>query len=498
MILDKTLHVLEEQLSPAQRRRRTARAALQETSELAELLMRENDAPLKSTKAIECQDCWFPRNNDEFNWARGVHHAILLSQRDRLKSLMVIFPSKLNCLLLSEKTAEKREIRKKQKDKNFFLLRQADELTKSTPLPIHLAAAIGEPDIFEILLYLSTHSSLTLANSRGETVLHLAVKRGNLSIVLKAVNAFPIACSHLDDEGNLPIHVAVGEVSRRNGEIPLITSALLANYPRSMLIRDRSGFAPIHIAAMNGFEAGIRGLLAVNPGCVNDRTLVEGFLPIDLALRGHRQILETLHKIKGHGTSLNDTVVPPDSVEADTSLNILVGQSINILDNDPLLLSGSKLLDMKASYEESIEMLLMSVLYCRAVFCPREEGFEDDINSLFFLPLHAAFVARILPESWDHLKSMYGALHIHDVDRYGRTVLHALSDACLLEDSSYTEAQLVDMVRDVDKMDPNASMRLDGIGLLPLHGAILNGASANVVKAFIEIRPKALKSRFIG
>mmetsp|Transcript_3758 Transcript_3758/g.5112 ORF Transcript_3758/g.5112 Transcript_3758/m.5112 type:complete len:415 (-) Transcript_3758:181-1425(-) len=179
------------------------------------------------------------------------------------------------------------------------------------------------------------------------------------------------------------------------------------------------------------------------------------------------------------------------------------------------------LMKRKNDLEECIEMLLMSSLYHRAIFMPRDGTEEEEP----FVPLHAAILCgQLSSESWSHLLTLYGKRTTDIVvDHDGRGLLHACADAAAAavttESSSsnvepYSDEQLQDIIRDVHALSGGGGARNDNnnnnndnnnkahllrdrYGLNPLQLAVLNGASAKVLKAFVECGADALKAKWV-
>jgi Ankyrin repeat len=368
-------------------------------------------------------------------------------------------------------------------------------------------------EVFESI-FIAAPEVAGLGNAAGETPLHLAVKKGYLRIVRNLSSRAPHLCRYLDKVGNLPVHIAVGETSQRNKDAPLITSALLANYPRGLVIPNGQGYLPVHLASTHGFAAGLRGILAINSGAVFDRApqLNGQILPIEFALAGHRRIMDALGKLKSAArcdTSSAEgcaTLTPNTSVHGiisgtpyddDIQIDCFSDVSLSSPHTGVQSRDERELLDQKQGYEDCIEMLLISALYRRTVLCPRDEGHEDAASVPFFLPLHAAFAHRLELENWHHLLRMYKMLHSSDIDRDGRTLLHACADACDNEKCRYSDGELTKMIQQVHEMDSTCHTRPDFMGLLPIQLAVLNGASAEVIKTFAKCGPGSASTRFM-
>lgn len=347
---------------------------------------------------------------------------------------------------------------------------------------IIIAAVLGNTAALECLFSIDSEA-FVLANKDGETVLHLAVRYCHIEAVRSICERAPQCCRVLggkDEKRLLPLHYALGMASIQTHEsTPFITSTLLANYPRGIMIRNGNGYLPIHLAAQNGFMPGIRGLLAVDASGVFSRLATDDqdnddndALPVDLAIEGHRRIVERLA-----ASSLSTTTTTTNN-------------------NKTWLLAD------KDRYEECIEVLLLSALARRAVFMPRDETHVDGSTAPFFVPLHAALCARLQPSSWEHLWKIYGGLHGCDADRDGRTLLHAVADACCHDDDDndqkiYPNAQLCDIIREVHHREPTAYARKDIYGLVPLQLAVLNGADATVVKAILECGQEMTRAKWV-
>jgi hypothetical protein len=287
---------------------------------------------------------------------------------------------------------------------------------------------------------------------------------------------------------------------------------LIANYPRGIFIRDGKGHFPIHLAAKHGFLPGVRALLAVDASSVTVRLKCDDddALPIDLALKGHREVMESITALKEDSLmtsrrSNEDPIVEataaatthPDTNDLTRRIRSL---ALGCDEEDETSGSGGVdekiLLDRKFVYEETIEVLLMSALYTRAVFMPREESHADNVQAPFFLPIHAGLCQRLKRENWDHLLQMYSALHVHQIDRDGRTVLHTLADASSPNfgngGSPYSNEELKRMVTEIHALDQTAHSRPDSYGLIPLQLAVLNGVPAPIMKAFVDCGGKEM------
>ena len=168
-----------------------------------------------------------------------------------------------------------------------------------TPLCLHLAARVGNTVAWQLL---SDHDKRFFDQgtiTKGHTPLHTAVLYGHADLVTAMCLANPLSCRVMDHAGNLPVHVsmaAAGGASSLSPATPWMISTLLANYPKAILISNKQGYLPIHLASSIALLGGIKIVVAVSAGVLEERsnTTPERSLPVDLALQGHQQVIHRL------------------------------------------------------------------------------------------------------------------------------------------------------------------------------------------------------------
>jgi hypothetical protein len=294
-------------LTPVERRRQNAREQLKETSELAAILCSDAAEPTCSTTD-----------------ATGISFPSSLNQVKSLKKLVQLIqalpdPKNNN----NDKTTGHHETRKKirellkrdpqtprywitlelilgKQDKDL-LLPAKTTIHPITPLCLHLAARVGNTLAWQLL---SDHDQQFFEQgtvTKGHTPLHTAVLYGQAELVTAMCSANPLSCRVMDQAGNLPVHLAMAGAGGAiaSPATPWIVSTLLANYPKAIMISNKEGYLPIHLAAMNALLGGIKIVLAVSALVIEERSKTpERLLPVDLALQGHQQVMNRLTKRK--------------------------------------------------------------------------------------------------------------------------------------------------------------------------------------------------------
>lgn len=147
---------------------------------------------------------------------------------------------------------------------------------------------------------------------------------------------------------------------------------MLQKFSQGIHITNDEGLLPIHLAAMSGFNSGIRTILSLDFKSIAKRESTELMLPLDFAIQSFQE---------------------EDSSNLDT-----------------------------------IELLLSSAVYGRVIPRPRKAG-----EKYPFLPLHGAAMLRPSNQSWRELLTIYNG-HIMDRDLKGRSVAHILCIPCESEE----------------------------------------------------------------
>lgn len=141
---------------------------------------------------------------------------------------------------------------------------------------LHLAAERGDELMVGLLLTqpLVWKSHLAMPCGQGRTAIHYAAWSGSRAVVESLLN-LGSDTSAVDEEGNLPIHIA-----SRMGFDPVVSLLLRDDEPR-MNARGCNGLTPIHYAAMNGHHAVV--LLLVERGADLAAKDDVGWMPLHYA-----------------------------------------------------------------------------------------------------------------------------------------------------------------------------------------------------------------------
>ena len=268
-----------------------------------------------------------------------------------------------------------------------------------------------------------------IRNALGYTPLHYAAELGHMATANTLINKAPQCAQIQCDNGCLPLHDSVSTGAELL-DTPQIMSTLLHAFQKAVFVTNDEGLLPLHLAAMSGFEAGLRTLLASEFSSIYSRDKLEGMLPLDLAVH---QLAELISEESS------------DSDQEDEDS----GSSDN--ERDP----------KKAKYISCIEMLLSSMLYKRLLSSPRIS--EDKP----FLPLHSVILARPHIETWTTLYNLYGDEHSLDIDPLGRNIAHSMCSRAI----EYIDVDL----NILESISDDLFTKSDFYGFLPIHLSLQNG-----------------------
>jgi len=188
---------------------------------------------------------------------------------------------------------------------------------------------------------------------------------------------------------------------------------------------------------MSGFSAGIRTIFAYGFSTIYARENTEEMLPLDFAVEGYRNAVKEANEARIMAESPNEE-----------------GSTVDV----------AALAEKEMEFRQCIDIFLMSALYDRPVFTPA----RSDQRGMTFLPIHGAAAARPCSASWKQIVSMYGRDYASDVDVRGRTALHVLVTSTPL---SHMDV-VVEMIDDINELDPTSATTFDDGGLIPLHAAL--------------------------
>jgi len=238
-------------------------------------------------------------------------------------------------------------------------------------------------------------------------------------------------CARIQCEsGFLPLHDCV-TTGAEQMDAPQIMTALLHAFTDAVFVTNDEGLLPVHLAALSGFEIGLRTLLASEFSTIYSRDKLEDMLPLDIAVQKLAEIMS------------EEPSDPDDDVVDDATADI---------ERNP----------KKAKYIACIEILLSSMLYDRLVLSPREFRNGDKP----FLPLHSAIGARPHLETWNTLFEVYGDEHIDDIDLLGRNVAHKICSRPI--ENIDTDLTIL------NNLDRYLFTQSDNYGFVPLHLALQN------------------------
>mmetsp|Transcript_25276 Transcript_25276/g.35650 ORF Transcript_25276/g.35650 Transcript_25276/m.35650 type:complete len:477 (-) Transcript_25276:247-1677(-) len=475
-------------MAPAQERRKRIQDDLREASEIASELVK-SDLKSVSSKRARAFGCSHPKTELERKAIAEIQSLIIQtgkrarpSNQRKLETALDEAPSITRLFLPDDK-------------KN----------NREGWLCIHLAASVGNQEAFESI-YDHDPECAEFSTEDGKTPAHLAVIGEHLGVARSIVARAAQSCRLQDTEGNLPLHLVLGHNWRKNKFAPLITSILLVGYPSGMSVRNPIGEYPIHLAAKEGFCPGIRGILSADIRNVYRRSKT-GYTAVDLAIDKHAELsrqLQSMHQVQGRSKKPNPRRKGSPSGMSEQGKHGKHTSSWHCESDSKNDATEMELIEQKSQYEECIEVLLMSALYCMPVFLPRDERHVDKADAPFFLPLHAGLFNRLKKESWEHLVDMFGKMHAFDIDQDGQTLLHAIADYRVNKDrlpevlECYNDEEIIDMIKCIHAINPKAHAQPDYFGRLPLHLSILSGASASVVRQLIQCGVKAIQMPWLG
>ena len=218
--------------------------------------------------------------------------------------------------------------------------------------------------------------------------------------------------------------------------------------PSAIRITNDEGLLPLHLAAMSGFSAGIRTIFAYGFRTIYARENTEEMLPLDFAIEGYNSAAE-----EANGTLQCDR--RPNEQGSD----------------------NRALTDKEKEFRHCIDIFLMSALYDRPVFT---HAARNEQRGMTFLPIHGAAASHPCSQSWKRILSMYGREYASDVDVRGRTALHVL----VTSTPWYLEV-VMEMIQNINDLEPTSTTTFDDSGLLPLHAALTNHAPYHVVEQLL-------------
>lgn len=323
------------------------------------------------------------------------------------------------------------------------LIRADDEMGN---IQLHYAVRNGNVKAIRRIVRADPVCAL-IRNIQGYCPLHFAVQSGNFAAVQQLCSMVPTSAEVQCEEGCLPLHEAVSSAAHLS-DAPQIAAALINAFPSAIKITNDEGLLPLHLAAMSGFSAGIRTIFAYGFSTIYARENTEEMLPLDFAIDGYKTSSE----------EANETV-----------------QDRRIMDpneqgNDAVLT------EKEMEFRQCIDTFLMSALYDRPVFTPA----RSDQRGMTFLPIHGAAASQPCSQSWKQIVSMYGKVYASDVDVRGRTALHVLVTSKL-----YRLEVVIEMIMDIDELDPTSATTFDDSGLIPLHASLIYLAPYHVVERLL-------------
>jgi hypothetical protein len=243
------------------------------------------------------------------------------------------------------------------------------------------------------------------------------------------------------------LHEAVS-ISAHHQDAPQITAVLLAAFPEAVYVTTDEGLLPIHLAAMSGFSAGLRTIMAHGFDTIYRKEMTEFMLPLDFAVDGFRS------EFGG-------------SDDSDNVLSVVQQQSIH---------EKTSSTNLKSNFTACIEILLMSSLHNAPILAPRDE---------IFLPLHGTVISQPLLRTWRTIFDTYGTDHQADIDANGQNPLH-----CFCSSRSFDDVLDTMLLKDVFIRWPSWFEQKDKNGFLPLHLALLDSrCSFYFIEAIFNCKP---------
>ncbi|TPP56788.1 Transient receptor potential cation channel subfamily A member 1 [Fasciola gigantica] len=182
--------------------------------------------------------------------------------------------------------------------------------------PLHIAVRTGSLKITNFLL--DCNCSVLSVNSSEHTPLHVATMYGRYGIVLRILSLFPHTATQVDEDGNLPVHLAAKHgfpqvlkkllehssvLNDKNGSgwTPLMFSAahnqidcvkLLLSEGAKVNAKDKSKFTALFMACQRGYSEVVRELLEhgalVGVRVIPTHAKYPGWNSLDIAIQEKR------------------------------------------------------------------------------------------------------------------------------------------------------------------------------------------------------------------
>ena len=374
-----------------------------------------------------------------------------------------------------------------------FLLDRAPQvaaiLTDKRKLPLHFAAADGHSHVCRRLLEVYPEGA-RVSSSKGKNCLHFCARWGHLGIARDVLDLYPDAICTPDAEFSLPLHDAV-----RGSQVDMCRM-LVDRYPMAVTACNMRGEIPLYGAARSGNLELCAYFVAVWPR--SGAYLLQNASVDDCIGEWDWDVLEML--LRGAvgnfaGCSLFGNRLPPPhvrinnetavaNVHEDTltrarSPNVQTPTALPVLekeDEEEPPLKRPKLEDAPTcSWDHDL-------ITCG---CPRSLNHqppEGKAGSTKFLPLHAAFRAKVSRVVLEHIWTACRD-QVEDVDEYGRTALHWAA----------TYRKTFPTIMEMLEVYPKAAFTRDLQGRLPLHVAVANGAPVllPLIKALLTVNPES-------
>lgn len=149
--------------------------------------------------------------------------------------------------------------------------------------PMHIAAAVGNGEIVELLMAHNPAPDVDLATGTGATALHLAVSKTHADIVHQLVHKHKCSVRAKDKLGRTALHRAAAA-----GNQPMVRELVAA---RAVVnAADKDGWTPLHHALAEGH--GDVGVLLVELGADAGIAASSGETAVEVAPEGVRKYFE--------------------------------------------------------------------------------------------------------------------------------------------------------------------------------------------------------------
>ncbi len=184
---------------------------------------------------------------------------------------------------------------------------------------LHISVASGNLEMVDFLLCRNADSNAVSSNCvPSGTPLHFAIHKGKMDIIKSLVSNHNINTEIIDDDGNIPLHLAVKDPSLLE-----VAELLIDKNVRSANVINKENWTPLHIAAKAGNLDAVKLLISKNAAIEGKTT--KGWTPLHVA--ANEGELDVVTYLTDHGADIkapnNGKLIPLDLAEQNNKTEVI-------------------------------------------------------------------------------------------------------------------------------------------------------------------------------